>query len=225
MSEFTVGLLFRRRWLANVEAVITTVFDEYVIEHLNSQWSSLYISDSYLRFASTIQSLCTLSQTVPLLHFDYAADHGWGYQIFWDGSKQASFYHSYSLEYEQKLFMPLAKKYFGTDDEAEIEHLLFGSHTRELHESFFARVRHTPEYRHAFEQQFLHTGVAQFALFDFAPATLNRIESILSYEHWHPNDWITPDVEQFKDVIGIKEMNWKSFRYATRRPGRKAHTA
>ena len=217
MSEFTSGLLFLSRAISQVKPLLPSNPDSYFLEPLNDKWTGLYLADAWLQQPATLQLVLDISQHVPLLYFQNAEDHGWGYRVFCEGREVASFYNNYMLEREIKLWMPIAKKRFAQDDESEIQFILFGSDTWDLQEIFFAEVRQTDEYRHLFEQQFRNTHTHTFALFEIAPEAITRIDRLLSMESFHTEAWTTVDVEQFKEAVGIMEMEWKGYRYARKR--------
>ena len=89
MSEFTAAVLYRPRYAAQVAHA--PGIDDFVKEddELNAHWRYLLLRDPFLVEPPQIEWLFQLSQTVPLLYYYHAEDHGWGYRIFKDGTEVA----------------------------------------------------------------------------------------------------------------------------------------
>src|SRR5262249_3456853 len=141
---------------------------------------------------STLDMLLAISHHMPLLYFENAEDHGWGYRVFSSGHEVASFHNTYMLDRDEKLFLPLAQTRF--PQEEDVLYLFFGADSDAIREAFFAEVRQTDGYRKRFEQQFENTNVRAFALFEIAPEVLDRIDRLLSMESFHTDAWTRVDV-------------------------------
>ncbi len=84
MSEFTSGNLYLKEFNEKIEEFMKRKDVSFYIRNVNEKWSAIFLDKHRLEKNETIKFLKEISKIVPILHFENAEDHGWGYNIFSD---------------------------------------------------------------------------------------------------------------------------------------------
>ncbi|MCA9906011.1 MAG: hypothetical protein KC547_19275 [Anaerolineae bacterium] len=207
MSEFTSGILYLRKHHELAQRAIAQLPIPYLIHDLNTNWSGLFTPDEYLQQKGLLDWLHHHSIDLPILRFEHPADHGWGYTVFRQGAQTASLWVNYEISYN--MWRDFAEqRYPGTD----VHLTLTDEEARTIHEE----VRRSDVYQKAVRKQFATINVSEFAAFGLSAEHIAQLSAILSDEWYLDSDRMLRQVEEFKRILNIKEMAWKSYRYLLR---------
>jgi hypothetical protein len=202
MSEYTAGILFLKPHSEQIDQGMRHFSKPYFLQVLNATWDALFIEDEWLREPSTVEMIKALSYIAPLLRFIHPRDEGWGYMIFQQGEMIADVYENRELSFVMAL--EIGEQRYSVSDEFFLDPRF---------PAILAEVEQSPEYQTAFRAQFKNRNVAAFQLFGMGPEITDKLDELLSgdatsdtFERTH----------QFKELIGITEMEWKSYHYIDR---------
>jgi hypothetical protein len=181
----------------------------FLVDPLNRQWSALYFEDDWLQQPSTIQVLLTLSQEIPLLHFNDAEDHGWGYRIFAEGREQAQFHDDYSLD--QGMVIALAETRY---PDIEVEPFLYlEEEGQRVFQQLLQEVRQSEQFQAAYAKQFERKHVEAFSYFEVDSEKIEQLNQLISPDGLQSEPPRNEEVSKFKTLLGITQMEWKSYHY------------
>ncbi len=209
MSEFTTGNLFPAIHSQQVSDYLQDKSLPFLIEQLNERWSALFLEDDWLSDPSTVSMLIDLSQNVPILHFQNAEDHGWGYRVFADRKEQAHFFDDYGLDHA--LAVELAEARY--PEIMVVEHFLYlEPKGQEVMRQLLKEVKQLPAYQSALAQQFQSKNVQAFAYFDIAADIVKTLDRLITPENLE-GEPPRQEVNTFLEQLGITGMEWKSYHY------------
>ena len=77
-------------------------------------------------------------------------------------------------------------------------------------------VLNSRAYLEAAAEQFNYLNLQQFKLFGTSPNAIAELEKVLTVENYLNPQYLIRQVEEFKRLVGISEMEWVSYRYATK---------
>jgi hypothetical protein len=208
MSEFTTGNLFLSKYSEQLQQMLgnSSVF---LIKALNKQWSVLYFEDDWLQRTSTKEVVLSLSKRIPLLNFSDAEDHGWGYRIFANGEEQAQFYDDYSLDHG--MVIDLAETRYPDIDVQPF--LYLEEEGQRVFQQLLQEVRVSEQYQSAYAKQFEHKHVEAFSYFEIHSEKIDILNQLISPEGLQSEPPRSEEVSKFKKLVGITEMEWKSYHY------------
>lgn len=213
MSEFTTGLLFLSKHKFKINERLTDKGMPFIIQSLNERWSGLFIEDDWLEKASTVDLMLELSKEVPLLNFQDAEDHGWGYRIFADGRELARFDDDYYFDHG--LVIELAEQRY--PDQGDIQLFLYEQpEGQQAFSSLMDEVHQSKEYHDALAKSFETRNVEAFAYFDIDPVKIAVLERLISVEGLK-SEPPREEVGIFKETLGISRMSWMSYHYLRKR--------
>lgn len=208
MSEYTVGILFQKRYTEQVQAYMRHVPMPHIIQPLNASWDVLYLEDDWLHEPSTLEMIKSLSEIAPLLRFIHPADSGWGYQIYYNGEEVASLYDSKELaitmaeEWGRQHFSPPAGF-------QEIYYPSFDPRWNDLVEE----MGKSAEYPVRVRAQFTQCNVFHFRLFDIGQDTIDKLEQLFLPDNVEASrNGILHRRSDFKIALDIDEMYWTSYK-------------
>lgn len=209
MSEFCTGNLFLSGYTKQLQERMSGRSTAFLVDALNQRWSVLYLEDDWLQQPSTIDLLLALSQDIPLLNFNEAEDHGWGYRIFAKRRQQAQFYDDYYLE--QRMVIDLAETRYPDIDVQPF--LYLEEEGQRVFRQLLQDVKQSQPYRAAYAKQFQRKHVEAFSYFGIAPKTMEALDHLLSPEGLQNEPLRSQEVSTFKKLADISEMEWKSYHY------------
>jgi hypothetical protein len=210
MSEFTDGILFLNKDMEKAEQAANALSQPHLIRKLNEKWGVLLVEHFDIRKPGPANWLRKASQDFPMMYFDNAEDHGWGYNIFHEGREVASLYVNYELWWH--MWLDLARKRYPNVD-------VMDSILHETDPAIMAirdEVLNSRGYFLASAEQFKNLGLEQFAVFDIPTDTIARLEETLKVEHYLQFKHHGDQVEAFKRLLGIVQMTWVSYHYETK---------
>jgi hypothetical protein len=197
MSEFTSGTLFLERDADEIKKAIGIVKQPLRVEKLNDKWGVILLQDDFLSLPQSVEELLTLSRTAPILNFYNAEDHGWGYRLMENGEHTAWFDMNYELEYEY--YMQLVDQRYPDEDPFLLP--------EELQQAINDEIQKLPEFQKKLTAPFKNANVARFNVLQVNTEELERL-----FEPGRQDQvgGFTA-VEEFKRILGIEEMAWKSY--------------
>lgn len=151
-----------------------------------------------------------ISQKCPICYFFNYEDHGWGYRIFQDRKELANMHISYELEFNA-IVKIVQEKYPGEED--IIEFLCFSEEGKGMYKQVRQEITESKTYINSLENQFINCNVNAFKIFDISESVIDKLRTILTSEYLLKLESIFNLVEEFKESIGISEMEWMSFNY------------
>lgn len=218
MSEFTEGILFTNPHEALVQAAAQALGKPYIIHRLNDQWSGLFVDFHYTEREQEHAFLSVLSMKCPVMRFQNAEDHGWGYKIYHEGKVVASVEVEYELKAGFALDIAEARN-------PEIDGLFALMEESELLATILEEVEQSHEYHKRRAAQFQYKNTAAFKLFQMSDTIIEELEQVLvpanAGDLWSSENevWDLHDqVERFKELVNIREMEWMRYRYLKNQP-------
>lgn len=209
MSEFTTGNLFLSKYTKPLQEQISSRSTASLVETLNQRWSVLFLEDDWLQQPSTVDLLLTLSQDIPVLHFNDAEDHGWGYRIFVEGREQAQFYDDYFLDHGMVIDLAEARY-----PDIDVQPFLYLEEAEQrIFPELLQEVRQSQAYQTAYAKQFERKHVQAFSHFEIDSDVIEALDHLLSPEGLQSEPLRNQEVSTFKRLLGITEMEWKSYHY------------
>lgn len=203
MSEFTSGILYRSKDINRIAKYLLEAPCHYKTHTLNEGWNVFCLEDSFLQQESTRKFLLEITE-VPLLYFLHAGDHGWGYSIYSNKEMTCHVLLDYGLEYS--LAKKTVKKRFPL--KKDIHTFVKSEWT-----SAFEEVRQSSEYHQALAESLSSARPDQFKLFGLEDKLISEIKSILSISWLTEGENLCNAVDEFKGLLGIREMEWISYNY------------
>ncbi|MDO3412194.1 hypothetical protein QWJ34_20695 [Saccharibacillus sp. CPCC 101409] len=202
MSEFTWGHLILNRDLDKVEA-----FRPVKVKTLNDKWSVFFTPESRIGDDRTAEVLKAESD-IPILSFENAGDYGWGFAITRGGKVLSRFELSYMAE-DQDLVELTERDYPG---EEPSELLYMSENSSKIYAEMLGKLRAVYPLRQRIEKWLAPFSADAFREFDLSEEQVERIGRLLNADHltqvWEKE--VLKIVEQFKEIVGIEEMNWIS---------------
>lgn len=208
MSEFTDGLLVLTQHAALAKAALSDLEKPYIFQDLNEKWSVILFEQEFEADDSVYLWGLHHSADFPLLYFENG-ESVWSYIVFHVGQEKASIevknYTDYSF-YKQiaQLLYPKARDI----------HTDLG---KDVSQKIYRLVRESDGYKKELRDQYSHANIDEFEVFG---VSAENIEELRQYMHvkWYGKPirdslW---QADIFKELIGIEEMSWKSYRYAMR---------
>jgi hypothetical protein len=202
LSEFTDGVLVLRKHRDKAQEALKSLNARHKFRDVNAQWSAIFVEEANPKVDPLRRWLIEHSRTFPILFFEHPADHGWGYRIFHSGRETASLFVDYELTYTlyihgvQNLY-PDIDPHVGIDSE--------------LARAVQAEIESSDWYREIVLARFQNSNIEQFAHFVLAPETLRELAQIVTVDRYLHTD--SEQVQEFKRVLNLKEMEWKSYHY------------
>lgn len=202
MSEFTDGVLVLRKHGDEAQEALKSLNARHKFRDLNAQWSAIFVEEANPKVDPLRSWLIEFSRSFPILFFEHPADHGWGYRIFHGGHETAWLFVSYELIYS--IYIDIVQKlYPGVDPHVGID--------RETAIAIQSEIEASDWYKEIVLTRFQNSNIEQFASFELAPETLRELAQIVTVDRYLDTD--SEQVQQFKRVLNLKEMEWKSFHY------------
>ena len=209
MSEFTTGNLFLSGHTEHVQERMLSNSISFLLEALTNKWSALYLEDDWLNESSSITLMLTLSESVPILNFSDAEDHGWGYRVFAEGGEQARFNDDYYLDHGMVIDLAEARY-----PDIDVQPFLYlEEEGRRIFNLLLDEVRRSPDYQAAYAKQFENKHVEAFAPFGIDAKTIEVLDQLISPEGLRSEPPRGREVSKFKSLLGISEMEWKSYHH------------
>jgi hypothetical protein len=147
------------------------------------------------------------SKAFPILYFENATDHGWSYHIFSNGADSASLRVSYELAYF--MWLEIAElRYPGIDVHGELDH--------PTSQAIYDEVLASDAYQQRAQAQYKRVRVDRFAVFDFDSAVTEKLRALLTVDWYLDFERVLRQVEEFKAILNLREMDWISYRYMAR---------
>lgn len=203
MSEITAGILYKNKDAEKVGRYLLEAPCRYKIRILNETWSVFCLEDSFLQQEPTRKFLLGIGE-VPLLYFLHAEHHGWGYSIYFNKEIRCNVLIDYGLEYSLAKNIILQR----LPREKDIHAIARSKWT-----SAFEEVRQSSEYRQALAESLSSACPDNFRLFGLEDRSISEIKSILSVSWLTEGGNLHEAVNKFKDILGIREMEWISYHY------------
>ncbi|WDF52969.1 hypothetical protein PQ460_11305 [Paenibacillus sp. KACC 21273] len=200
MSEYTIGHLIQRKHSELLED-----FNPLFTGHLNEQWTLFFMKDTSFK-KKVPDSIYQISNTVPVLHFDHAEDHGWSYEIISNGISKAHFDYNYELEEISLHQMALD----GYPEEDPVELLYTNPDFEGVRSQLLTELHQNPAYQEQLQQLFQNCHVEQFTLFEVSPEQIEQLKQIMTQKHLDQLDFMHDLVDQFKEILNLQKMSWIS---------------
>lgn len=205
MSEFTNCILFLKHDIEKVKSASASLTQPFFIRELNEKWGAIFIKGDVLN-SEHFEWLKETSTRCALLCFQSAEDHGWGYQLFKDGVMTARVDVSYELEFNMAL--DLGEQRFPAYADNIVEELVV--ERPEIFGKLMDEVKTSTQYCEALAQQYSYKNLQAFAVFGISDEVIAELDKIVSVEQYEA---LHEPVMQFKKLLGIPEMEWKTYRY------------
>jgi hypothetical protein len=206
MSEFNDGLLVLKSDTALVQAALTNLEHRYIFKNLNEKWSVIMLEQPDDAARPWVEHY---SHDFPLLYFYDAEDHGWGYIIFHEGDEKASLEVGYELSY----------KYW-----RQIADILYPEGANDGHGDLDIRVSHrihrlierSDAYRQEIKDQYTSPKLEAFDVFGVSLDEIDELREIVRPRWYRKRINGLQQVDAFKRVLGIQDMNWMSYHHLSR---------
>ncbi|WP_047983353.1 hypothetical protein [Ornithinibacillus californiensis] len=200
MSEFTFGFVVTNSE-QNYQFVKETV-NNALIKPLNDEWF-VFIADADMYEVPT--TILDLSTKCPVMNFQNAEDHNWGFTIFHNGKEVSAFDYSYELE-ESIIQKEIELRY--PDMENYIEFVYIDPVGQQVASEIREGITETDTYKQAIMDQFNSLDISQFSLFNFSQDRIEEISNILNptYVSGLKNPFEL--VEKFKVIANLEKMSW-----------------
>lgn len=203
MSEFTASILFKSADKKQITGHLLEAPCRYKTLNLNERWQAFYLEDAFLQQESTRKFLLGITG-IPLLYFLHAADHGWGYSIYFNKKIICNALLDYGLEYSMakkiiKKRFPLVKEILNV--------------AQEEWRSACEEVRQSSEYCQALVESLSSSHPEYFKLFDLEDKTILELKSILNASWLTERENLCRAMDKFRDTLGIREMEWGCYQY------------
>ncbi|MDZ4763803.1 MAG: hypothetical protein SGI73_04570 [Chloroflexota bacterium] len=206
MSEFTEGTLFRRSDTPIIENTVKRLTIPQRLETLNDEWGVL-LADVRLNSANRTELggwARESSSSLPLLGFQHAGDHGWGYQLFHEGKICASCEVSHEIEFGMVVEQIEALH-------PDLDPMDVYVSNEALTQRLYAEICQSAAYRANIEAQYQHKNVAAFASFGTPPNVIRRLDALLTAESYLKAP--LEQVFQFREALNLLPMEWKNYHY------------
>lgn len=210
MSEFTDGLLIRKSHAFFTQVALTDLTHPYIYKVLNAHWIVITFEDANPQHEPVHSWILRHSQQFPMLWFDHAEDHGWGYKLFHHREEKASLNVEYAIS--EGMALELAETLYPGVDFYDF----YGALTFEKRDQLYAQVTASDDYRRQVAAQYAHTHPEAFAVFGLAPDSIAQLREILRPEYYGELVEGFSQLAAFQQAIGIEEMSWVSYHYLSR---------
>jgi hypothetical protein len=211
MSEFTNGYVL----LASDKDKLETHFEalslmkkDYIPQPLNTKYLGLFIDVSTIldELALHIWAM-NCSNQFPIMYFDNAEDHGWTYKLYSEGQLGSQITVNYGLEDE--MVFKLLEKELGHHDVGEY-------YAHNDMDAYYEKVHASRAYKQAIKAMYSNLNLSAFRVFGIDSEKIQQLKSILTSTSYHVFEERKRQVIKFKEIIGIPEMEWISYRYLKR---------
>jgi hypothetical protein len=210
MSEFTDGYVLLAADNEKLQASLKALDEKgipYILHRLNAKYLGLFID-----FAGTNQFyknwLADCSKQFPIMYFANF-DEGWSYELYTNSQVISQISVRYTIDYI--MVCELIEKELGQDG-ADYQ----ARHNGEL-DTYYTRIRSSIEYKQAIEAMYSNLNLGAFKVFGLDKNEIKQLKALLRPNLYlvHENG-IWKQESEFKEIIGIPEMGWKSYRYLKR---------
>lgn len=198
MSEFTFGFLVKNEG-QNDELVRKIVNTTYVKE-LNEDWL-VFIEGNW----DVPQSVLELSREIPVLKFENAEDHGWGFSIFNNGEEITTIEISYELE-DKMIMLEVERRHPEIEDMTEF--IYFDPKGREIYAQIQKELPNNELFAETVRKQFNLLNTQSFELFQVGQDKINELNQILTSEYYINLKNKYEVVNRFKEILNLEEMSW-----------------
>jgi hypothetical protein len=205
MSEFTAGILFVKEETPKVQTWLSHEKIDFIIKDINSKWTGLFIADEFLTQPSTINRLLELSKLLPLFHYYYADEHGWGYKVFSQGAEIAALDDDPEYEY-RTLEKLVAERYPNVKDIPTF--LYFDPANKGIDQTLL----NSDEYKHRIATRLDKKNVPAFSLFGLTESEIGRLDEMLTRENLDEESPHSGIEREFKEILDIDEMYYMLYR-------------
>lgn len=209
MSEFTGGILIQAKDSPHVEQAAASIGQPYLLRDLNAHWLALFPEHMNIRQGTLWQWMCDTSHAFPMLHFEHSGNDGWEYYLMHRGGWVAHAAISYGIDFNMWIHLAEARFPNCRDVIGDI----MGCHER-VTERLYREVRRSQTYRDRVTAQYTSAHPETFAALGVPEAGIARLREILTPEWYHAH--MLGQIIEFKQVLGIVEMEWMSYRYLTK---------
>lgn len=191
MSEFTSGFLIEA---GNESSISKYARSKSVTKKINSKWIA------YLTEGDNDAGIIEMSFEFPILFFEHAEDHGWGYHIYRNGNIAASLRIDY--EVEEGLLWSLIQERYPEDNPIEV---LYSHNDGNLGEELREEVRNN--LADLTKRTFDKANFESFSDFGIEDEIIKQLQAyfqppILTSNNLHES------VNVFKQLVMINEMSW-----------------
>jgi hypothetical protein len=208
MSEFTDGLLVLKEHAPLVQAALADLEKPHIFQDLNEKWSVILVEHQLEDDDSVYSWALRHSADFPMLYFENG-ESVWSYIIFHVGQEKASVEvknyidHSFYKQIAQILYPRVRDIHSDLD--------------KNVSKTIYRLVRGSDGYKKELRDQYSHANVNEFAVFGVSAENIEGLREYIRVK-WcrkpiRDSLW---QVDIFKELIGIDEMTWKSYRYAMR---------
>ncbi|ODP27893.1 hypothetical protein PTI45_02712 [Paenibacillus nuruki] len=198
MSEFTIGHLIQRKHSDLLQDV-----NPLFIGHLNDEWTLFFMKDTGI-YKRIPESIYDISNTIPVLHFDNAEDHGWSYEIVFKGKSQAKFDYNYEME-DMALYQLALDRY---PEEDPVELLYTNPDFEGVRQQLLDELHNSDIYQEQINNLFKECNVEQFSLFEVSAEQIQQLKTIMTPEHEDQLEFMHDLVDQFKEILNLQQMSW-----------------
>ena len=208
MSDYTWGVLFLKPNLRPVEQQIQGFVLPFIVRELNDKWGALFVEGDKYEYPPVSPKILEISREIPLLFFQHPEDHGWGYALCNGGAVIALLWVAYDLGWNMTL--ELAQQRY-----PEVEDYFGGEFYpwQELMDEVLA----SDAYRNECIQQYSYLNLKELQIFGLSAADIKMLEEAISPDTCFNWESLHAQSQVFKEVLGIKEMSWMSYRYLMKR--------
>jgi hypothetical protein len=210
MSEFTAGILFLKDGQSMVGNWITGKNLPHYLRSLNQKWSVLCLEDQYLSKPDTLSMMLELSKSLPLLHFQYAEEHGWGYKVFINGEQIADFDDDYA--YEHRIVCEIVSEQY--PEEKDIPSFLYFD---DRGRGVLSKIEASPEYAERIWRRFSRKNLQSLSHFGIDDKTIKMLNELLTAKNLNREEPHDEEIKAFRQALSINEMYLMSY-YHLHRP-------
>jgi hypothetical protein len=205
-DNYTAGILCLKSGANHVQAWMAHTAMPFFLLPLNETWSLLLIEDDKLEQPETMEMLIECSKFVSLLYFFHDEDWGWGYRIYVNGFEVACFYDDYHFDHTMAL--RLAQERY-PEHEDILSFLYFDQEGRQLLDTLVEEVNGNPDY---LAWEFKDRNVEFFKVFHLDLERIEQLKHLVSVEGLRDRRLHWRQVQQFKDLVGIAELDHLNFK-------------
>lgn len=210
MSEFTEGILLLKKHQPLAERAVQELQERHLLRVLNEKWLVLLVQHLNIQGAGLRTWVIKHSHHFPMLHFVYAEDHGWGYNVFANGELSAHLFVSYEIR--EKMWLELAEELLPDEDDV-VGHLR--TNCIAVCSLLYKEVESSKEYQEKVKAQYHAANPKAFTVFDLPEEAITQLREILTGDYYLALTR-SSQVGVFQRILDIDEMHWMAYRYVVR---------
>jgi hypothetical protein len=211
MSEFTSGYIClasdKEKLQASLKALDSKAIP-YILHPVNEKYLGLFV-DGLNQNTATIagQLLIEASKQFPIMYFDNAEDHGWTYKLYVNRKIASQISLQYDLD--ENMVIGLLEQELEPNDGID-----FYAHNDT--DAYRQKVHASIVYKLAIKLMYSKLNLGAFKVFGIDKQKIQQLKAILTSNSYHVFEDRKRQVDKFKEIIGIPEMGWISYRYLKR---------